>query len=96
MSTDVNAENLLFKGQKLLFIVFCHIRQRNIDRLLCRIAEPVEQTHLSGQGIFLFLIHLIQNLGIAQHILVAVAAEAIESTGFDKVFHGSFIDFFSA
>ena len=95
MAADIDTQNFFLIGQEGLLIVFLHCRQRYVHRLLCRVSQPVKQAHLSAQRIFLFLRYLIQDLGITKHILMAVAAKAIQRTGFDKILHCTLVDFFT-
>ena len=95
MSADVDAQNLLFKGQNKLFFVLLHLRKLNLEMLLFLFVHQFKKAHLPGHGGLAALSYAVHNAPVGHHILLAVSSQAVQCSCLNQIFQGLFVDLLS-
>ena len=78
MAAKIHAQHFFFKCQLRLLLVLSHIWKRYVKLCLLILIHHIEQRHLSGHGIFPFLVNLIQNLHVDDHKLLPGPTQAVK------------------
>ena len=91
MAADIHSEYLFFKSKEVLLCIFSDIRHSDLKLFFLLLAHHIEQAHLTDHGIFLFLLHMVDDLNINTHELLSCSPQDIQCPGFDEIFHQPFI-----
>ena len=87
----MNAPSTSFKSKEVLLCIFSDIRHSDLKLFFLLLAHHIEQAHLTDHGIFLFLLHMVDDLNINTHELLSCSPQDIQCPGFDEIFHQPFI-----